>query len=129
MEKLIITAAINGGITPRSKHPGVPYTPQEIADSAYQCWQAGASVAHFHARDEQGNPTYELPVWEEIVLRVRERCDILINLSTSGLNLPKGSPVEKAWNHLVLKPEIASYNCSSVTERSHLSIRLRLLES
>lgn len=114
MEKLIITAAVNGGITSRSKHPGVPYTPQEIADAAYSCWQAGASVVHIHARDHAGNPTYEFNVWEEIVQRVRERCDIVINLSTSGLNLPAGAPESKAWNHLALRPDIASFNCGSV---------------
>ena len=114
MEKLIITAAVNGGITPRSKHPGVPYTPREIADAVYECWQAGASVAHIHARDNTGKPTYEFPVWEEIVKNVRDRCDIILNLSTSGLNLPNDAPLEKSWNHLVLRPEIASFNCGSV---------------
>jgi 3-keto-5-aminohexanoate cleavage enzyme len=114
MDKLIITAAVNGGITPRSKHPGVPYTAPEIANAVYDCWQAGASVAHIHARDVQGNPSYELSDWEEIVERVRDRCDIVLNLSTSGLNLPAGSPAEKAWNHLVYRPEIASFNCGSV---------------
>ena len=37
MEKLIITAAVNGGITSRVKNPNVPYTPEEIAESVYQC--------------------------------------------------------------------------------------------
>lgn len=114
MDKLIITAAVNGGITPRSKHFGVPYTPKEIADAVYDCWQAGASVAHVHARDADGCPSYEFSVWEEIVRLVRQRCDILLNLSTSGLNLPQGAPSERAWNHLALRPEIASFNCGSV---------------
>ncbi|AQU82808.1 MULTISPECIES: 3-keto-5-aminohexanoate cleavage protein [unclassified Halomonas] len=114
MEKLIITAAVNGGITSRGKNPNVPYTPEEIAESVYQCWQAGASIAHIHARDSEGRPSYEFFVWKEIVERVRERCDIVINLSTSGLNLPSHLAPEEAWNHLSLCPEIASFNCGSV---------------
>ncbi|MCC5900426.1 MAG: 3-keto-5-aminohexanoate cleavage protein [Halomonas sp.] len=114
MEKLIITAAVNGGITSREKKPNVPYTPEEIAESVYQCWQAGASIAHIHARDSEGRPSYEFFVWKEIVERVRERCDIVINLSTSGLNLPSYLAPEEAWNHLSLCPEIASFNCGSV---------------
>jgi 3-keto-5-aminohexanoate cleavage enzyme len=53
-------------------------------------------------------------VWREIIERIRERSDILLNLSTSGLNLPKNSPEEEAWNHLEYRPEIASFNCGSV---------------
>ncbi|MFN3019260.1 3-keto-5-aminohexanoate cleavage protein [Vibrio coralliilyticus] len=114
MDKLIITAAVNGGITPRSKQPAIPHTPKEIADAVIQCSQAGASVAHIHARDDAGRPSYDQAVWREIIERIRERSDILLNLSTSGLNLPKNSPEEEAWNHLEYRPEIASFNCGSV---------------
>jgi len=114
MEKLIITAAVNGGITPRSKNPSVPYSPEEIADSVYQCWLSGASIAHVHARDMEGKPSYDFDYWRNIVGKIRDRCDIIINLSTSGLNLPPEYPEEEAWNHLVLNPEIASFNCGSV---------------
>lgn len=114
MQKLIITAAVNGGVTPRSKNPVVPYTPKEIAEAAYQAWNSGASVAHIHARNDDGTPSYKQETWKEIVERVRERCDIILNLSTSGLNLPPNSPKEEAWNHLIYKPEIASFNCGSV---------------
>ncbi|WP_081966058.1 3-keto-5-aminohexanoate cleavage protein, partial [Aeromonas aquatica] len=114
MENLIITAAVNGGITPRSKNPAVPHTPKEIADAVVQCSLAGASVAHIHARDEAGKPSYDSKVWREIIERVRERSNIILNLSTSGLNLPQGFPEEEAWNHLQYSPEIASFNCGSV---------------
>ncbi|HHY0363377.1 TPA: 3-keto-5-aminohexanoate cleavage protein [Vibrio cholerae] len=52
MDNLTITAAVNGGIIPRSKNPAVPHTPKEIAYAVVQCSEAGASVAHIHARDE-----------------------------------------------------------------------------
>jgi 3-keto-5-aminohexanoate cleavage enzyme len=114
MEKLIITAAVNGGITPRSKNTAVPHHPEEIAEAVVQCSLAGASVAHIHARDADGKPSYDHNIWKEIIDRVRERSDIILNLSTSGLNLPQGYPEEAAWNHLQYRPEIASFNCGSV---------------
>ncbi|EOG7682009.1 3-keto-5-aminohexanoate cleavage protein [Vibrio cholerae] len=114
MDNLIITAAVNGGITPRSKNPAIPHTPKEIADAVVQCSEAGASVAHIHARDEAGKPSYDKDVWREIIERVRARSDIILNLSTSGLNLPHGMPEEEAWNHLQYGPDIASFNCGSV---------------
>lgn len=114
MKKLIITAAINGGITTRDKNPNVPYTPKEIAQSVYDSWNAGAAVAHIHARNPDGTPAYDAEIWGEIVHEIRARCDILINLSTSGLNLPAGLPKNTAWNHLQFHPDIASFNCGSV---------------
>ncbi len=114
MENLVITVAINGGITPRSKNPNVPISPVEIAESAYQCWNAGATVAHIHARNVDGSPSYKKEVWGEIVERIREKCDIALNLSTSGLNLPIGESKKEAWNHLCFHPEFASFNCGSV---------------
>lgn len=114
MDKLIITAAVNGGITSREKNKFVPYTPEEIENSVYQAWNAGASIAHIHARYPDGRPCYERSIWKEVIYRVRERCDIILNLSTSSFNLPKNNPVEMAWNHLEYKPEIGSFNCGSV---------------
>lgn len=58
MGKLIITAAVNGGITLHSKNPAVPYTPEEITNAVYEVWNAGASVAHIHARNLEGTPSY-----------------------------------------------------------------------
>ncbi|MGD1824471.1 3-keto-5-aminohexanoate cleavage protein [Chromobacterium violaceum] len=118
MQKLIITAAVNGGITSRQKNPAVPFSPEEIAQAAYDCWNAGASVAHIHARNPDGTPSYDAEIYGEIVRRIRERCDILINLSTSGLNLPPHLEKKEAWNHLPFRPDIASFNCGSVNHGS-----------
>lgn len=70
MDNLTITAAISGGIIPRSKNSAVPHTPKEIAYAVVQCSEAGASVAHIHARDESGKPSYDKDVWREIIERV-----------------------------------------------------------
>ncbi|MFC0243274.1 3-keto-5-aminohexanoate cleavage protein [Rhodopseudomonas telluris] len=118
MSKLIITAAVNGGITGRDKNPNIPYTPEEIANAVYDCWNAGASIAHIHARGRDGAPSYDEAVFEEIVARIRNRCNILINLSTSGFNLPPDKEKRVAWNHLKLRPDIASFNCGSLNHGS-----------
>jgi hypothetical protein len=52
MAKTIITAALTGAITPHGYD--VPETPQEIAQTAYECWKAGAAIVHLHMRDDQG---------------------------------------------------------------------------
>lgn len=84
MEKLIITAAISGAEVTRNDNPNLPLTPEEIAIEAAKCREAGASIAHIHARDEKGEPTQDKEVYRRIMEEVRKRTDIIIQLSTGG---------------------------------------------
>jgi uncharacterized protein (DUF849 family) len=43
----IIEAAINGATSPRA-NPNVPYTPEQIANDALACMDAGAAIVHNH---------------------------------------------------------------------------------
>ena len=49
---VIIEAAINGS-TPKSTNPNTPRSPEEIADDALRCLDAGASIIHSHT-DQPG---------------------------------------------------------------------------
>ncbi len=84
LEKLIITVAPTGSQTTREHTPYLPLSPKEIADSVYEAWQAGASIAHIHVRDESGNNTLDLNIYGEVVDRIQDKCDIIINLTTAG---------------------------------------------
>lgn len=78
-EKLIILVAPTGEQPYREEGPHVPITPKEIAEEAFRCYQAGASIVHVHARDEKTKlPTSDLKVFQEIFARIREKCDMLI---------------------------------------------------
>lgn len=46
-QPVIIEAAINGG-TPKSRNPGVPRTPAEVAADGLRCIAAGAAIVHNH---------------------------------------------------------------------------------
>ena len=82
---LIINAALTGMVPNKADNPNVPITPEEIADDARRCVDAGAAIVHVHARDDQGRPTYKVDVYREIVAAVRERCpDVIVCASTSG---------------------------------------------
>lgn len=48
--KLCIEVSVNEVVS-RKEYPRVPYSPQEIAEEALRCVEAGASVVHIHARD------------------------------------------------------------------------------
>lgn len=86
MEKLILTIAPTGNVPTKELTPHVPITPAEIAAQVYECWQAGAAVAHFHTRDEEGKPTSSLEANIAVMAAMDKYpdCDIIRQLSTGG---------------------------------------------
>ena len=112
MNKVIITVAPTGAWPTKENNPNVPMTPKEIANDVYECWQAGAGIAHLHMRDDAGKGTMSKEKFRETVELIREKCDIVLNLTTSGdLNATD----ETRMAHLIeLKPELASYDAGSM---------------
>lgn len=96
-EKLIILVAPTGEQPYREEGPHVPITPKEIAEEAFRCYQAGASIVHVHARDEKTkSPTSDLTVFKEIFTRIREKCDMLIQ--ATGAMSTMHDPVTNTWS-------------------------------
>lgn len=88
-ERVVVTVAPTGPLTTRHDHPNVPLTPREIGIAVAEAAEAGAAVAHVHARDEQGEPTADPAVYAEIAREIRERCAIVVQASTGvGLTVP-----------------------------------------
>ena len=55
--KVIITAAITGGIHIPTMSPYLPITPDQIVEECVRAHEAGAAVCHIHVRDpETGQP-------------------------------------------------------------------------
>jgi len=130
MDKLIITVAVIGGATTREKNPNIPITPEEIAKSAIECYHAGAAVCHIHVRDLKTHEhCSDVKLFQEVFERIREKCDMIINLSTGfggrvlynpktmgnpwNLSLLR-SPEERVEHVLKLKPELCSLDVGTV---------------
>lgn len=112
MEKTIITVATTGAWPTKEHNPNIPLTPREIANDVYECWQAGAAVAHLHMRDDEGKGTMCKEKFRETVELIRSKCDIILNLTTSG---DLHATDETRMAHLIeLKPEMASYDAGSM---------------
>ncbi|MBL7685309.1 MAG: 3-keto-5-aminohexanoate cleavage protein [Deltaproteobacteria bacterium] len=110
-DKVIITAALTGVAANRKQCPSLPYTPDEIAEEAYRAYQAGASVVHIHARENDGTPSHRVEVYKEILEKTRKKCDILLNFSTGAVNVPKEDRIKHISE---LKPEIGALNMGSM---------------
>jgi uncharacterized protein (DUF849 family) len=131
MSKLIVTAAVIGGVTSRDDTPYAPITPAEIAASAVECCRAGAAVCHLHVRDpETGRSSTRLELYREVVARVRGECDALISLTTTPGSRLAHRPRRKTWStdalldvearfaHVAeLRPELCSIHLGSINLR------------
>jgi 3-keto-5-aminohexanoate cleavage enzyme len=82
--------------------------------SAYDCWQAGAAIAHIHVRDpETGKGTQDVEIFRQVVEPLRERTDLILCLTTSGIP-GKNLPTAERLAPLDLKPEMASFDAGSI---------------
>jgi len=134
--RVIVTVAVTGGIGDKSKHPALPITPKEIADSALEAYSAGASVAHIHVRDpETAESSMVFELYQEVFERIRGASDMVINLTTGagarivpddsdpvrlGPGTTWSSPKKRVEHVVRLKPELCSLDIGSMNFGSRL---------
>ena len=113
--KAVITCALTGVLTNPQQHP-VPVTAAEMAASAKEAYDAGASVMHVHFRDQKPNmghmPTWEPQIAVEIIDAIRAACpEVVINQSTGVMGADISGPVAVLEQ---IKPEIAACNAGTL---------------
>ena len=119
-QKRIITVAVTGAWPTRKDNPNLPVTPQEIADDVYECWKAGAAIAHIHVRNDDGTPSTAFERYQETIARIREKkdCDICLNITSSGGTLGSGTTAEDDEERIrpvrELLPELCSFDCGTM---------------
>lgn len=129
--EVVITCAVTGAGDTVGKHPDIPVTPAQIADSAIEAAKAGAAIVHCHVRDPAtGKGSREVALYREVVARIRDSgTDVVINLTAGmGGDLTIGSDddptafgadtdlvgaVERLPHVEELLPEICSLDCGS----------------
>lgn len=107
----LITVAGTGGEISKAEVPHLPASPDEIAEMASGCEAAGAAMIHIHVRDEAGLPTLDLARINETVAAVRERSNMVIQLSTGGAIT---DPFDARLRVLEAKPESCSLTLGTV---------------
>lgn len=122
--KLIINAALTGMVPMKQDNPHVPITVAEIIADARRCRDAGASIVHVHARDDEGQPTYRKEVCAEIFAGIRAACPgLLISGTTSGRThreFAQRSQVLELEGEL--KPDFASLTLGSMNFATQASV-------
>ena len=109
MNKIIITAAITGSIHIPTQSKYLPITPDQIVEDAVKAHGAGAAIAHIHVREpETGKPTASVELFEEVLSKIKNRCDLILLPTTGGG--PNQSTEEKLIPITKLKPEMCSFD-------------------
>ncbi|MCP4328178.1 MAG: 3-keto-5-aminohexanoate cleavage protein [Alphaproteobacteria bacterium] len=128
---VIITCAVTGAGDTLDKHPGVPVTPQQVADAAIEAAQAGAAIAHIHVRNpETGKGSRDSELFRQAVELVRASgTDVVINLtagmggdwvpseddpSVGGPGTDMVGPEERLTHVEALRPDICSLDCGTM---------------
>lgn len=112
MTPVILTVALNGSVPTRDRTPHIPLTPEQIAESAVKCRDAGAAIAHVHARHADGRPTLNPDIFARIHELVSQHTDLIVQISTGGrADLDahvRAEPIRR------IRPEMASLTTGSM---------------
>lgn len=112
LKPVIVTAALTGALTTRKQCPAIPYTAAEIAEEGRRAVEAGASILHIHARQDDGKPAYDVESYRRIDAAVRAACpEAIINYSTGAVGVDRETRVAQVS---ALKPEMAALNMGSM---------------
>jgi uncharacterized protein (DUF849 family) len=107
----IITVAITGSLPTKRDNPAVPITIAEQVESTQAAFEAGATLAHCHVRNDDGTPTSDPARFALLMDGLRKHCPgMIIQLSTGGRS---GTGRERG-GMLPLRPDMASLSTGSV---------------
>jgi uncharacterized protein (DUF849 family) len=106
----IICVAITGSLPTKADNPAVPITVVEQIESTQEAYEAGASIAHCHVRNDDGTPTSDPEKFARLLEGLRKHCPgMIVQFSTGGRS---GAGKERG-GMLSLKPDMASLTVGS----------------
>ncbi len=121
-EDVILTAAIVGAELSRAQTQHLPITPDEVADEAARCREAGAAIIHLHVRNDDGSNTQSSERFARVIEAIARKCDCIVQPSTGGA---VGMTVDERCGPLACRPEMATLNCGTINFGDDVFINTR----
>jgi len=106
--EIMITVAPVPGEKQDEKYPG----PLDVPNEVIRCEQAGAAIAHMHARDRDHLQSVDPALFREHVSQIRQNCPIIIEGSTGGA--PEHTLDQRCAAFTVSEVEMGSLNLGSI---------------
>ena len=106
----IICVAITGSLPTKENDPTVPISISEQIESTQEAFEAGATIAHCHVRDDAGKPTSDPDRFAQLKEGLEQHCHgMIVQLSTGG----RSGPGRDRGGMLPLSPDMASISVGS----------------
>lgn len=110
MDPCIICVAITGSLPTKADNPAVPISIAEQIESTHEAFEAGASIAHCHVRDDEGKPTSDPDRFAALKEGLEKHCrGMIVQLSTGG----RSGAGRARGGMLPLGPDMASLTVGS----------------
>jgi 3-keto-5-aminohexanoate cleavage enzyme len=107
---VIICVAITGSLPTKADNPAVPITVAEQVESTQAAFEAGATIAHCHVRDDEGKPTSDPERFARLKEGLERHCPgMIVQLSTGG----RSGAGQARGGMLPLRPDMASLSVGS----------------
>ncbi|MGR3661431.1 MAG: 3-keto-5-aminohexanoate cleavage protein [Paracoccaceae bacterium] len=106
----IICVAITGSLPRKENNPAVPISISEQIESTHEAFEAGASIAHCHVRNDDQTPSVDPEKFAALKEGLEKHCPgMIVQLSTGGRS---GAGKERG-GMLSLRPDMASLSVGS----------------
>lgn len=86
---IFISVAPNGARKTKEEVPTIPITPEELAEEAFHCQQAGAVLFHLHIRDKEQRHILDANQYAETIAAIKERVghEMVIQTTTEAVGI------------------------------------------
>ena len=106
----IICVAITGSLPRKSHNPAVPVTIAEQIESTHAAFEAGATIAHCHVRNDDETPSSDPDKFARLLDGLRQHCPgLIVQFSTGG----RSGAGQARGGMLHLRPDMASLTVGS----------------
>jgi 3-keto-5-aminohexanoate cleavage enzyme len=103
-----VAVAPNGGRKTKADHPELPLTADELARTAAECLERGASMIHLHVRDAEGKHCLDPEAYRTAIARICQEVGDRLVLQVTSESLGRYSPAEQRGAVLRTNPEAVS---------------------
>ncbi|MEK9283512.1 3-keto-5-aminohexanoate cleavage protein [Bradyrhizobium sp. ISRA442] len=111
MTPVVVAVAITGSVPRKKDNPAVPIAPSEQIESTHEAFEAGATLAHIHVRNDDETPSSNPQRFAEVQEGIKKHCPgMIVQFSTGG----RGRDPSARGSALYLKPDMASLSTGSV---------------
>jgi len=107
-QPIAIAVAPNGARKTHVDHPALPITPDELADCARQCVEAGAAMLHLHVRRPDGTHSLEPDHYRPAIAAVQQAVGdaLVLQITTEAVGIY--TPEQQMASVRALQPEAIS---------------------